>query len=106
MQAHEMIGPPQSDAQLLQRNARRVGRENCARAHLRLGRGKNLALELERLRYRLDDEIGGTHALAREIGGKAVEGVSDVDALVADLAVELGGAPDRLGNRLGLRVGE
>src|SRR5262249_56743914 len=99
-------GGGEAGAQVWQGNARGVGGENRARAHLRLDRGVDLALELERLRHRLDDEIGGAHALACEIGREAVERVADVDALVADLAVKLAGAGDRAGNRVGLRVGE
>jgi len=106
MHADEMIGPLQALAQLLQRNARGVGGENRARLHPRLGRGIDLALELERLRHRLDDEIGEAHALTGEIGDQPVERVADRDALVTDLAVEIGRALDRLGQRLGLHVGE
>src|SRR5262249_60388289 len=75
-------------------------------ALLWVGCGCSVALEFTRLGHRLDDEIGGAHAFARVIGREPVERVADVDAPVADLAVELGGAFDRLGDRLGLHVGE
>ena len=106
MQADELLGPLQAGAQLLQRNARRVGGEDRVRPHLRLDRGIDLALELERLRHRLDHQVGGAHALAREIGDQPVERVARLDPLVADLAEQLGRARDRLAERLGLHVGE
>ena len=85
MQSNKAIGPPQPAAQLFERNARRVGGEHGIRSHLRLGRGIDLALQLEHFRHRLDDEIGGGHACALEIGGEAVERVADLRAFVADL---------------------
>src|SRR5262249_60506048 len=41
-----------------------------------------------------------------KIGEEQFERVARVDAPVPDLAVEVGGAGDRLGERLGLHVGE
>ncbi len=66
----------------------------------------DLALQFERLRHRLDDEIGGAHAFAGEIGREAIERIARVDRLVADLFEQVGRARDCLRNRLGLHVGE
>ena len=106
MQPDEMIGPPQPEAQLLQRDARRVGREQRIGLHLRLRRGVDLALEFERLRHRLDDEIGGAHPRTVEIGREAIERVARVDRSVPDLFEQVCRARDRLRNRLRLHVGE
>ena len=75
-----------------ERDARRVGGEDRVRPHLRLDRRIDLALQLERFRHRLDHQVGAAHALAREIGDQPVERVADLDALVADLAEQLGRA--------------
>ena len=68
---------------------------------------KIFCLSSEHLRHRLDDEVGVAHAFALEVGDEPVERVAHLGGLLsADLAVELGGAPDRGAERLGLHVGE
>src|SRR6202048_1447863 len=90
VQADQMIRPLQLRTQLLQRNARRVGGENSSGLHARLGGSIDLALKLERLRHRLDDEIGGAHALAVAIGDKAVERIANLCALLPAPAAQSG----------------
>ena len=59
-------------------------------AHLLLDRGVDALLQLEFLRHRLDDEIGGADAIATQVRNEPIERVADIGAFVADLAVELG----------------
>ena len=80
MNADEPLRPRQSFAQLLERNARRVGGEDRAGLHLRLDAGKDLALEFEIFRHRFDDQIGAGNAVALEIGNQAVERVAHAPA--------------------------
>ena len=95
MDADQPFRPRQSLAQLLERNARRVGGEDRVRLHLRLDAGEDLALEFEIFRYRLDDQIGAGDSVALEVGNQAVEGVAHPPPVVAaDLSVKFRGALD------------
>jgi len=106
VQADEAVGAAQPFAQLLERDARRVGGEDCVGAHLLLGRRVDVLLEIEPLRSRLDHEVGGANSIPAQIRNQAVERVADLDALVADLFVELRRALDRARDRLRLHVAE
>ncbi len=90
MDADQPLRPRQALAQLLERDARRVGGEDRVRLHLRLDAGKDLSLEVEHFRHRLDDQVGGGDAVALEIGDQAVERIAHLAAVVAaDDGVEL-----------------
>ena len=94
-------------AQLLERNARRVGGEDGVGFHLRLDAGEDFPLELEHFRHRLDDQVGGGDAVALEVGDQTVERVAHLAAVVAaDDGVERAGALDGAGDRLRLGVAE
>ena len=78
--ADQPLRPRQPFAQLLQRNARRIGGEDGVGLHLRLDTGEDLAFEIENFRHRLDDQIGGGNAGAVEIRDQAIERVAHVCA--------------------------
>ncbi len=103
--ADQPLRPRQSLAQLLERDARRVGGENGVGLNLRLDAGEDLALQIENFRHSLDDQVRGGDAFALEIGDQAVERVAHSAAVVAaDLAEQVGGALDRAGDRFRLGV--
>ncbi len=106
MQSEQPFGLRQRRSQILQRNARRVGGEDRARLHPRLEAGIDLLLQLQLLRHRLDDQIGGANAFAVEIWDQPVERVADIGALAHDLAEQIGGALHRARDRLSLHVGQ
>ena len=106
MQANEAVGATQTCAQLLERDARRVGSEDRVRTHLLFRRRVDALLEIEPLRSRLDHEVGRSNSIAAQIGHQPIERVADIGAFVADLLVKVGRALDRAGNRLRLHVAE
>ena len=106
VQPEQPLGLLQRGAQILQRNARRVGGEDRARLHLRLEPGIDLLLQLQLFRHRLDDEIGVADALGLHVRHQPVERVAHIGALAHDLAEQIGGALDRAGDRLRLHVGK
>jgi hypothetical protein len=96
----------QAFAQLFERDARRVGRENCFGLHLRFDPGVDLLLELQILRYSFNDEVRGGNAFALQIRNQSVERVAHVTAFPTYLAEQHGCALDRAGERLGFGVCE
>ena len=102
--ADEMVRPLQLRAQLLKRNARRIGGENRAGAHPGLYPRIDLALQIQDLRHRLDDEVGGARALAVEVGDESIERIANLGSLVPDLCEQVGRALDRAPERLDLHV--
>ncbi len=106
MQAQQPLGFCQRGAQILQRDAGRIGGEDRARLHLRLDPGIDLLLQLELFRHRLDDEVGVADALAVHVRDQPVMRVAHLGALAHDLAEQIRGALHRAGDRLGLHVGQ
>ena len=106
VQSEQPLGLLQRGAQILQRDAGRIGGEDRARLHLRLEPGIDLLLQLQLFRHRLDDEIGVADALAVHVRHQPVKRVAHSGALAQDLAEQIGGALDRARDRLGLHVGE
>jgi hypothetical protein len=98
--AHEALRLLQALAQLLERDARRVGCEDRGRLHLRLDARIDLALEIEHLGHRFDDEVGADDALAAQVRNEAIECVARGTTIVAaDPPVELSGTLGRAGER-------
>ena len=106
MQAEQPLGLLQRGAQILQRDARRVGGEDRARLHLGLEAGIDLLLQLQLFRHRLDDEIGVADALGLHVRHQPVQRIAHRRALAQDLAEQIGGALDGARDRLRLHVGE
>src|SRR6266699_1936956 len=95
MDAHKAFWPFETGAKLFQRNAGGIGGENGAGLHLRLNASIDFLLEIEILRYCLDDKIGAGDATVGKVGNKPIQRVADVPALVTDFLVEVGGSLDR-----------
>ncbi len=106
VQSDEPLRRFQRGAQVLQRNARCVGREDRARLHFRLQPGIDLLLQFQLFRHRLDDQVGIAHAFAVEIGNEPVQRVTDVGGFAHDLAEQVRCPLHRAGNRLRLHVAE
>ena len=106
VQPEQPLGPRKRAAQILQRNARGVGRKNSTRFHLRLKPGIDLLLQLQLFRHRLDDEVGVADAFGLHVRHQPVECIADIGTLAQDLAEQFRRALDGAGDRLRLHVGE
>ena len=88
----------------LERDARRVGREQRRRLRLLLDGSEQRPLGLDVLEDRLDDHVGARDAVACDVGNQPVEGVATAARILEPLREELAGPLHRRPEALGVLV--